>query len=440
MTVHDTAPPRPAAPDRHAERHPSDPYPEPEDPSRDARAPRDPAAAIATLRAEAHLFYLDGSGVLFSERVQALHLLNPTAALVYSLVQEGHDAHSAALALQDLQGLDAATGTHHVNEALAQWEAVSALPAHPHADASPVIKAMAPRRTLIPYPVAEEHHYRLLDTTFRVAFGKVEQARAVHPVLAHLETDAGGVDTTIDVVAAGARIVAYLNGEVAGSCASTDEITPIVKSLVWVTAVNRHDFLLDIHAGVVSNDAACLLLPAASGSGKSTLTAALVHEGYRLYSDEVALLADGTFEVFPVPLAIGIKSSGIEALADRFPCLRNQPQHLRADGKRVAYLSPPPASLPATNRPCPVTALVFPRYAPDATTELVRLPAFEALQRLIDECLVLRKRLDFDRVERLVTWIGSIPAYRLDFVSTDAAVALVTRVLPRPVSRAPVVG
>lgn len=398
----------------------------------DHRVPRDPDAAIAALRADAHLFYLDGAGVLFREEAQTLHLLNPTAALVCSLVQEGHDAPAAARALQDLQGLDAATSEQRVAAALAQCETALTLPVPARPNVTIPATTPASHRTPVPYAVIEEHCYCLLGTTFRVAFARAEHARAVHPVLAHLETGTGAVDVTIDIVDAGTRIAVYRDREISETCAHTDELAPVVKSLVWITAVNRHEFLLDIHAGVVGNDAACLLLPGAPGSGKSTLTAALVHAGYRLYSDEVALLADGTFDVFPVPLAICVKLSGLEALAGRFPQLRELPHHVRADGKRVIYLPPSRSWLPPAAVPCPVAALVFPTYAPGADTRLLRLPAFEALGKLLDECLVLRQRLDFGRVERLVTWIGSTPAYRLDHASLDAAVELVCNVVPAP--------
>ncbi len=390
--------------------------------------PRYPGATIDALRNEAQLFYLDGAGVLFCERTQTLHLLNSTAALVYSLLQEGHDASSAARELQQLQGVDASVSTRHVDQALESWEAIRATPTHSRTEPSVAGKAPAP--SLPPYLVATSRCYRLSGTTFRIAFADVEHAHAVHPVLAHLEIAPEPADVAVDIVNESTGVVVYQDGKISETCASTEELAPVVKSLVWITAVNRHDFLLDIHAGVVGNGEACLLLPGAPGSGKSTLTAALVHAGYLLYSDEVALLADGSLDVYPLPLAICVKSSGIEALAGRFPQLRALPRHLRADGKRVSYLSPPAEWLPPSTLPRPVAALVFPTYSPESATQLVRLPAFEALRKLLDECLVLRERLDFRRIERLVAWVGSIPAYRLEHATVDAAFELMAKVLP----------
>src|SRR5207248_7631775 len=94
---------------------------------------------------------------------------------------------------------------------------------------------------------------------------------------------------------------------------------PLVKSLLWDSAVTAHNFLLYIHAGVVATGENCILLPASPGSGKSSLTAALVKRGFRYFSDEVSLVEPATFRVPPVPLAICVKSTGWELMARYFP-------------------------------------------------------------------------------------------------------------------------
>ena len=68
-----------------------------------------------------HLFYLDGAGILFSETTQELHLLNTTAAVIWSLLEEGHDAQATIAALQEMHGLDAERSEQFVVAALAEW-------------------------------------------------------------------------------------------------------------------------------------------------------------------------------------------------------------------------------------------------------------------------------------------------------------------------------
>ncbi len=104
-----------------------------------------------------------------------------------------------------------------------------------------------------------------------------------------------------------------------------------------------------MHAGVVAGPAGAILLPAPPGSGKSTLTAGLVAAGLDYFSDEVALLAEDDLAVMPFPLAMCVKDTGIDALAALFPAITALPMHTRMDGKRVVYMPPPAARVPASD-------------------------------------------------------------------------------------------
>src|SRR5690349_2286596 len=339
-----------------------------------------------------HLFYLEDAGILFSESTQELHLLNTTAAVIWSLLEEGHDAAGATAALQEMYEVDEERAAQFVAAALNEWtqkrlvggpfpaaEPASATPAKVQPDAHVAWHEFAP---------AEQRHYRLLSSRFCLRFSSPAQVRLVHPIIEHLEAAPSSEEIVVDVVAAAQRIVVYRDRVFFADCAGIDALAPVVKSLVWQTAVRDHRFFLDIHAGVIGNRASCILLPAAPGSGKSTLTASLVHAGLEYYSDEVALLEEGNLHVYPVPLAICIKAPGVEALVDRFPDLRRLPVHKRGDGKDVVYLPPPRESLPSTNEPQPVAAVVFPRYAAGASVSLASLTKLDALKQLMDECLV----------------------------------------------------
>jgi Coenzyme PQQ synthesis protein D (PqqD) len=383
-----------------------------------------PAAGI-------HLFYVDGAGVLFAGATQELHLLNSTATLIWSLLEEGHDARSAAAALQTIYGLDAEQSTEFVTAALAEWrdkhflEGASLDPS----DLRPAVDAIQSKENLPPwdeFSVNEERHYRILGSGFRLRFSSIAQARKVHPILEHLEVREGSSnETAVDIIEVSNRIVVYRDREGFADCANITELAPIVKAVVWVTTVNNHEYFLDIHAGVISDGSTCILLPAAPGSGKSTLTASLVHAGFQYFSDEVALLEEGTFNVFPVPLAICIKSTGMDVLAETFPILRTLEVHLRGDGKQVTYMPPSAGWLPASNDSRPVAALVFPRYTPGASTSFVPLSKGDALKRLLVECKVVSTPLDIAKVRALIEWISRTPCHSLSYGSTDGAISAV---------------
>ena len=378
-----------------------------------------------------HLFYLDGAGVLFVEATQELHLLNATATLIWSLLEEGHDARSAAANLQRTYGLDAKQSTEFVTVALGEWRTKGflddALPGP--SGRRPADPATQPKYHFPPwrdFSASEERRYRILDSNFHLRFSSVAQARKVHPILEHLEVrEALSGETVVDVIEVSNRMVVYRDREGFADCVNVTELAPIVKSVVWVTTVNNHKFFLDIHAGVIGNGSTCILLPAAPGSGKSTLTASLVHAGFQYFSDEVALLEEGTFNVFPVPLAICIKSTGIDVLAEKFPILRTLAVHQRGDGKQVSYMPPSALWLPASNDPQPVAALVFPRYSPGASASINPLSKGDALKRLLEECKVVSTPLDMAKVDALVEWISRTPCHSLVYGSTDDAIAAV---------------
>jgi hypothetical protein len=376
------------------------------------------------LPAGTHLFYVEDAGVLFSEPRQELHLLNTTGAVIWSLFEAGETQASAARALSQLCTVDAQTAAAYVEAAVADWTRKQLLDSSLKqrvAQSNVAQKQGPPWRALD--RVADERCYRILGMTLRMRFSSAEQARLVHPVLEHLACEAqGATPVEVDVVASDGRLAVYRDRVYFDGCNELRELAPVVKSLVWQSAVSNHDYFLDIHAGVVGDEQRCLLLPAPPGSGKSTLTASLVHAGFSYYSDEVALLEDATLDVFPVPLALCVKSTGIAVLEHKFPILRALPSHHRADGKDVTYMPLPRERCPSGDRARPAIALIFPRYVASAPAALTPLAKAAALKRLLDECMVVPKGLDVQSVEALVQWISKIPCHDLVYGSADEAV------------------
>ncbi|MEA2451377.1 MAG: hypothetical protein QOG04_87 [Actinomycetota bacterium] len=71
-------------------------------------------------------------------------------------------------------------------------------------------------------------------------------------------------------------------------------------------ALSNPGSFLDLHSAVLARDEGCVLVVGGSRSGKTTLSLALVESGWRLMSDDVALIHMNTGRVhpFPKPLAI----------------------------------------------------------------------------------------------------------------------------------------
>jgi hypothetical protein len=393
------------------------------------------------LRANLALLPLDGDTVVFSEEAQHLLRLNPPAALVFRELQKGTPASSMPHALAAAGLVASEEAEQWVTSTLDGFRSCGILEEEPVAlvastpSASGDAATARQARNGAPYaafePVAEQR-YRLLDTCALIRFGHVAQIRLVRSIIGHLATD-DRVEPTI-VIEINAKMLdnghlrsdVYRDGLAVGRAPRLSEMGPIVKAALWQSAINAHDFLFYLHAGVVGTGASCVLLPAAAGSGKSSLTAALVHHGLRYFSDEVALIEPTTFHVSPMPLAMCIKSTGWDLMAHYYPEIWSLPVHVRSDGKVLRYI-PPPADA-AEQIPMPVRHIVFPRYEQDSPIRLERVNRSEALGRLMGECLALRQRLDQQNVRQLVGWIADVECYELTFSSLETAAQLVMEV------------
>ncbi len=370
-------------------------------------------------------FLTDGC-VLFSESRQEIHALNTSAGVIWCLLEEGLDAACIAGVLQRDFRLAAADATAFVGAALADWERRGLL-AGAGAEAPEPMAPAPPVRTGPVPPAMAERCYALLGRRFLVGFAQPAQAVAADAALAHLAGPGREADVVLQVFEEQDDILLTHAGEVLGRCRSVGELAPLLKEQIWIMATNAHDFFLGIHAGVVGGPSGTLLMPGDPGSGKSTLTAALVHAGFRYFSDEMALLRDD-LRVMPLPLSLCIKSTGLAVLASRFPELQHLPVHDRADGKRVAYL-PPPGTPMVSDAAAPVRAILFPRYREGAPTRCRSLTKAAALQRLMAQCLVVRGRLTLARVQALVGWIETMPCHELESGSLAEAVDVAARLL-----------
>ena len=72
-----------------------------------------------------------------------------------------------------------------------------------------------------------------------------------------------------------------------------DMAVPMLEwSINWCAATRANQYVM-IHAAVLELGGRALILPGVTGAGKSTLCAGLAHRGWRLLSDEFALIRPG---------------------------------------------------------------------------------------------------------------------------------------------------
>lgn len=366
------------------------------------------------------LFFLEDTGVLFHEPAQALYHLNTSAAFIWCLLEDNLDQSEILKRLIGTFDLSREKAGQYYTESEKAFQELGVLKGY-ETDEYQLV-TINPAKSTVDYEdnlFVAEATYTLLSSTIRFRFSDQLQKDLIHPVLGHL-SNSGNIDVSsrIDILKdhLGAYTL-YRDCIPELSCDSPEKLAPLAKSLVWQTAVNNHDFFLDIHAGVVGDGKFCYLMPGSAGSGKSSLTLALVHQGFEYFSDEVALLHEPDFQVEPVPLASCVKDSGVEPLSSYYPQLLKLKRHLRGDGKRVRYLAPDSNAIPGDNVSRPVGAIIFPRYDDSKPTSLTSLGKVDALKILMQECLIVDTRLDDNNVSRMLEWLEKTPCYRL--ITTD---------------------
>ncbi len=198
--------------------------------------------------------------------------------------------------------------------------------------------------------------------------------------------------------------------------------------LNWCVAAHCHQYLI-IHAGVVEREGRVLLLPGRSGSGKSTLAAGLMLSGWRLLSDELALVRHGDGLVDPLPRPVNLKGQAIQAVQHFDPEAAIGPGRYvdPVDGP-LGYLRPTRPSVDRAEEPGRPAWIVFPRYEPgsplrsrlcrkgSALVELARCApnyhllgemGFDAAVRLVDQCPCYDLR--YSDLEEAVKRLGSLP-------------------------------
>lgn len=395
---------------------------------------------------ETHLFILDDEAVLYSHLASEIYWFNTAATLIWCSLELGHSRPETATALASAIGCSHDEAQRHIAAALTRWDALGVLAGsdtiarklrpRPEPPAISVPNAALP--PCLPMSAAIERQYQLLATNVLVRFATAAQEVWVHPVLAHLEHREPTSHATVSVANNDGIHCIYLDGLAYARCTRHEELAPLVEAAVRQPAIKNHRYLLYIHAGVVCDGGSVILMPAPSGRGKSTLTAGLMHAGFQYFSDEVALLEEGSFHTASVSLSLCVKSTAWDRLAPLFPELRDLAEHQRPDGKIVKYLPPPARALPKDRkRSAPVRRIVFPYYDPSAKTVLRSLSKGEALHRLLDQCLALPLDLDFARVEALVRWISRIECSELIISSLEEGVRILSATPPTADDKGP---
>jgi HprK-related kinase A len=181
--------------------------------------------------------------------------------------------------------------------------------------------------------------------------------------------------------------------------------------LNWCVTEHAHQYIV-IHAAAIERGGRVALLPAPPGSGKSTLCAALVNRGWRLLSDELALIDPERGLLLPLARPVSLKNRSIDVIRAFAPEAQfSAVVHDTIKGS-VAHMKPPADSVRRDQEPAGLGWIVFPRFIADAPLQARQLRRSTGFMQLLDHAFNyhLHGRRGFECLADLVE-----PALALDF-------------------------
>lgn len=130
---------------------------------------------------------------------------------------------------------------------------------------------------------------------------------------------------------------------------------------------------LIIHAAVIEKDGLAAILPAPPGSGKSTLCAALINRGWRLLSDELAVVEVSTGKIISLPRPVSLKNVSIDIIQSYAPDAVFSPKVFGTSKGTIAHMKPPIQSVMRAAESALAAWIIFPKYVPGANAELTAI-------------------------------------------------------------------
>ena len=201
-----------------------------------------------------------------------------------------------------------------------------------------------------------------------------------------------------------------------------DQAFPMLEwGLNWCVSAHCHQYLV-LHAAVVERAGRALMLPAPPGSGKSTLCAGLVSRGWRLLSDELALIDPACGDLVPLPRPVSLKNASIDVIRSfAADAVIGPTVHDTLKGS-VAHMKPPTESVRRAAETVRSRWIVVPHYRENATSRLEPLGRGRAFMKLVDSAFNyhLYGRAGFERLTQVA---ASSDCYELEYRDLAEAVA-----------------
>ncbi len=137
----------------------------------------------------------------------------------------------------------------------------------------------------------------------------------------------------------------------------------------WCIASYTYHFLT-LHAAVLERNGYAVVMPGEPGAGKSTLTAALSLSGWRLLTDETALIDLDRGLLWPLARPINLKNQSIDIIQAFSGEAIFGDKAFDTHKGTVAHLKPTRETVERMHEPCRIGWVIFPRWQAEISARL----------------------------------------------------------------------
>jgi HprK-related kinase A len=209
-----------------------------------------------------------------------------------------------------------------------------------------------------------------------------------------------------------------------------DHAFPLLEwAMNWCISSQAHHYLM-LHSAVIEREGCAVIMPAPPGSGKSTLCAGLVNRGWRLLSDELALIAISDVTITPLGRPISLKNKSIDVIRNYVPDGVFNTVTPNTTKGSVTHLKVPAEQLQRIHEKAQARWVIFPKYVAGSRpslTELSKANSLLELGRNSFNYLVLGK----DGFETLAKVIDASDCYDFQYSQLDDAVRVFDELVVR---------
>lgn len=378
-----------------------------------------------------HFFPFSEGGVLFIEGTRRILNLNNSAAVIWCLLGQVSSFENFVSELTYRFPIDRETASRDIEATVRFFEQEGLLGvtqplAQSAVDDFPQLYIQGPE-VEEPASWIFKQYFKISDHVFEIASQDVMLGESFASVMSHLaESGEMTADTSLWILPSKEIKDAwdiYLDQRLFSAGVQKNSVLPDLMFVIFIRSCDSLNDRLLFHAAVIEKGRKAIIFPAVTRSGKTTLAAALSRQGWRFYSDELAVLNKENLKVSPFLLPMSIKNGSVEVLKKYYPALPEAEVYLRPDNKRVRYIIAPQESLASEEEEAPVGALVFLEYSPEAASSQKEIGKADALKRLAATGSSDRE-LAMDDVEAMIAIVEQVPCHELVFSDLDNAIEL----------------